>query len=77
MSAKHQPKFRRFVEHENFSVIDAMDKLFPAWFSGGSWNTWRVVLKAAFCLKMTEDEIAIFRTVAGGRAPPRKRVREL
>jgi len=77
MSAKHQPKFRRFVEHENFSVIDAMDKLFPAWFSGESWNTWRVVLKAAFCLKMTEDEIAIFRTVAGGRAPPRKRVREL
>ena len=77
MSAKHQPKFRRFVEHENFSVIDAMDKLFPAWFSGGSWNTWRVVLKAAFCLKMTADEIAIFRTVAGGRAPPRKRVREL
>jgi len=77
MSANHQPKFRRFVEHENFSVIDAMDKLFPAWFSGGSWNTWRVVLKAAFCLKMTKDEIAIFRTVAGGRAPPRKRVREL
>ena len=42
-----------------------------------SWATWLVVLKAAFALPMSSEEQALFTTVAGTRAPPAKRVREL
>jgi hypothetical protein len=33
-----------------------------------------VILKAAFALPMTKDEVAFFRTIAGDRDPPRRRV---
>jgi hypothetical protein len=73
-----QPRTRRFMAHEpGFTIIDAMDRLFRQWFDGESWDGWRAILRAAFCLPMTEDEIAIFRQVAGGREPPRSRVKEL
>ncbi|MGP0082770.1 MAG: hypothetical protein ACLP0B_03935, partial [Steroidobacteraceae bacterium] len=42
-----------------------------------SWTTWRCVLKAAFGLDLNRDEARAFAAVAGSRAPPRKRVREL
>lgn len=42
-----------------------------------TWSTWLVVLKAAFGLKLDEKELEVFGGVAGGRAPPRLRVREL
>jgi hypothetical protein len=41
------------------------------------WATWLVVLKAAFGLPLDAAECAVFTTVAGGRVPPLKRVREL
>jgi hypothetical protein len=50
--------------------------LFGPWFSGESWAVWRAILKAAFCLPMTEAEIELFRSVAE-RDPPKRRVREL
>lgn len=43
----------------------------------GSWQTWRVVLKAAFAEALTDEERALFALVAGDRAPPSRRVREL
>jgi hypothetical protein len=46
-------------------------------FTGQSWATWRAVLKAAYAEPMTADELVLFRAVAGDRAPPRRRVREL
>jgi hypothetical protein len=58
-------------------IVQAMDTEFKDWFDGESWNSWRSILKAAFCLPMTEEELAFFGEVAGGRAPPTKRVREL
>ena len=42
-----------------------------------SWRTWLVVLKAAFGITLDENERAVFASVAGTRAPPSKRVREL
>jgi hypothetical protein len=42
-----------------------------------TWRTWLVVLKAAFGRPLDKDELATFRTVAGNRAPPDHRVREL
>jgi hypothetical protein len=42
-----------------------------------SWKTWRVVLKAAFGIELNRDEARAFESVAGSRAPPTQRVREL
>jgi hypothetical protein len=63
----------------SFTIVDAMDHpgLFRRWFEGPSWDAWRVILRAAFHLPMSKNEIAIFRAIAGGRAPPKKRVKEL
>jgi hypothetical protein len=42
-----------------------------------TWRVWTIVLKAAFALPLDDAEREVFRTVAGDRAPPSKRVREL
>lgn len=42
-----------------------------------SWSTWRTVLKAAFALQLDAAEMEIFTAIAGNRALPTKRVREL
>jgi hypothetical protein len=42
-----------------------------------SWSTWLSVLKAAFGQPLDTDEAAAFSAVAGGRASPLERVREL
>jgi hypothetical protein len=61
------------------SIIDAMSdaECFGPWFEGDSWDAWRTILKAAFALPMTPQEIVTFGELAGGRSPPTKRVREL
>ena len=43
----------------------------------GPWKTWLAVLRAAFGLPLDEAEAVSFRQVAGDRAPPGRRVREL
>jgi len=43
----------------------------------GTWRTWLVVLKAAFGLPLTDLEREVFRTIAGERGLPLRRVREL
>jgi hypothetical protein len=42
-----------------------------------TWRTWLVILKAAFGLRLSEEERATFTAVAGNRAVPTQRVREL
>ena len=42
-----------------------------------TWSTWLVVLRAMYGLKLTEDELKVFASVAGDRSPPTQRVREL
>jgi phage terminase large subunit-like protein len=42
-----------------------------------SWSMWRTVLKAAFALQLDAAEMEIFTAIAGNRALPTKRVREL
>jgi hypothetical protein len=41
------------------------------------WRVWRVVLKSAFGLALDAAEVKVFASIAGNRAPPAKRVREL
>ena len=61
------------------TILDAMnsEKMFAPWFRGESWDGWRTVLKATAALPMTTAEIEFFKSVAGGREPPRKRPREV
>jgi hypothetical protein len=60
------------------SIDEAMTdpELFQPWFEGETWDGWRAVLKAAYALPMTDDEVIFFRAVAD-RDPPKRRVREL
>jgi hypothetical protein len=44
---------------------------------GDSWYGWRVVLKAAYGKTLDYNETQFFKQVAGGRNPPKKRVKEL
>jgi hypothetical protein len=63
------------------SIIDAMtdEECFGRWFQGqgDSWAAWKAILKAAFALPMTPQELVTFGELSGGRSPPKKRVREL
>src|SRR4029079_11935318 len=62
------------------TVADALDDkqlLGAALGDPGPWQTWRTTLKAAFGLELNREEARAFATVAGSRAPPAKRVREL
>jgi hypothetical protein len=53
-------------------------KLFGAGLGDiGSWQTWLTVLRAAFGSSLDQSDLVIFAKVAGGRAPPSRRVREL
>ena len=44
---EHEAAAHLFMAHEpGFTIIDAMNRLFPAWFDGEScWDAWRVILK--------------------------------
>jgi hypothetical protein len=61
------------------TIIDAMtdEEAFGPWFEGPSWDAWRAVIKGAFALPMTTQELITFGELAGGRTPPARRVREL
>jgi hypothetical protein len=60
------------------NIIEALEdpKLFQPWFRGPSWDGWRTILKAAYALPMTDDEVDFFHSVAD-RDPPERPVREL
>jgi hypothetical protein len=59
-------------------IVTAMNSpaLFQPFFRGSSWDRWRVVLKAAFALPMSEAEREFFRSIAE-RDPPTSQVSEL
>jgi hypothetical protein len=44
---REEPRTRKFMAHEpGFTIIDARNRLFPAWFDGEScWDAWWVILK--------------------------------
>lgn len=60
------------------NIIEALDdpNLFAPWFQGATWNAWRAILKGAFALPMSAEEITFFRSVAD-RDPPTEQVQEL
>jgi hypothetical protein len=61
------------------NIADALDDphLFGPFFSGPSWDGWRAIIRAANALPMTPQQLVTFGQLAGGRDPPKRRVREL
>jgi hypothetical protein len=61
------------------NIVAAMSdtRLFGGMYEGPTWDGWKVVLKAAFGLPMTAEEIASFKIVAGDRDPSGRRCKEL
>jgi hypothetical protein len=59
-------------------IVTAMNSpaLFEPWFEGPSWDGWRAILRAAYCLPMDAAELEFFRSVAE-RDPPTRPVKEL
>src|SRR5258708_37075057 len=74
-----RPSVRRKVSAPSVNIIDTLDDptLFQPWFPGPSWNAWRVILKAAFCIPLDESELETFHALAGDRPPPERQVKEL
>ena len=61
------------------NIVEAMQTpaLYGDTFLGDSWEAWRAILSGAFNLPMTDTQKEHFNALAGGREPPKKRVREL
>ena len=61
------------------NIIEFLDnpELNPEGFDGGTRDTMRSVLKAAWALPMDGKDLELFQSVAGGRQPPSKRVNRL
>jgi hypothetical protein len=60
------------------NIIDFItdpDALGP-FYEGPSWDRWRACLRAAYALPMSDTDLALFREVAGDRAPPENSVSE-
>jgi len=60
-------------------IVSAINnpQLFQPWFPGPTWDGWRAVLRAAYALPMTATEVEFFKSIAGGREPPTRRVKEI
>ena len=56
------------------NILEAMrdPNLFAPWFlrDPATWAAWRAFLAALFALKMTDDQLAIFKECTGRSAPP-------
>jgi hypothetical protein len=60
------------------TILQAMrdPNLFGRWFSGPSWDRWRVFLAALFGLKMNAAQLSVYRAHTGRQAAPDKPCRE-
>jgi hypothetical protein len=78
VAAKPRPK----AKPKRATIVEAMGGIFRPWFKPAddgvdTWWHWKCVLKAMDGLEMSPAEIEFFKSIAGGREPPAKRVSEL
>src|SRR3954464_1944705 len=59
------------------TILALMTRVLGSAFSGSSWDTWRIVLRAAFALDLTADERAIVTELTQRETLPSSPVREL
>ena len=59
------------------SILKLMGTVLGAQFAGGSWDGWRVILKAMFALPLEDGELETFEALTGRTAAPTKVAREV
>jgi hypothetical protein len=74
-------KARPKAKPKRANIVEAMDGIFKPWFPPidgvDTWANWKAVLKAIDALPMDAAEIEFFKSIAGDREPPSRRVTEL
>src|SRR5437879_13813329 len=55
-----RPRRSRRKPDEMMTFSEAFETIFAEWFSGGTWDVWRIVGKAIFGEPLTPDELAGF-----------------
>jgi hypothetical protein len=70
---------RPYAAQAAASIIDFIGEpsLLRSSFDGPSWDRWKAILRAAFALPTSRRDLELFQEVAGDRAPPSRRVKEL
>jgi hypothetical protein len=58
------------------AVLDD-ENLLGQHFKGASWDNWKALLRGAFAEPLSPAQRGVFENLAGGRAPPEQRVKEL
>jgi hypothetical protein len=61
------------------TILDAVAdaNLFAPWFrEPATWAAWRAFLAALFALKMSSEQLAIFKECTGRNAPPQQPANE-
>jgi hypothetical protein len=61
----------------NPNLIEAIEGPFRPWFAGESWDGWKSVIRGISALPMSAEDTEFFASVAGDRAPPKRRPREV
>jgi hypothetical protein len=69
---RRAPPAKEKVKRSGISYVDACSdpNLFGPWFSGPSWDTWRVIDKAIFGLPMSAKEKTVFTELTGRTEAP-------
>jgi hypothetical protein len=54
------------------TILSTLDGPLGDSFEGASWDNWRTILKAAYGMPLTDNELGFFYQLAGDREPPSK-----
>jgi hypothetical protein len=65
------------VAHAAFSEFLDDPEMLGGFFGAESWRGWKTIAKAIYGEKLTKKETEFFKSIAGDRDPPRRRVREV
>ena len=65
------------IAHATFSEFLSDPETLGTFFAAESWQGWKVIAKAIYGERLSKAETAFFKSIAGDRDPPHKRVREV
>ncbi len=65
------------IAHASFSEFLSDPEALGSFFAGESWRGWKILAKAIYGEKLSKEETEFFKSIAGDRDPPKRRVREV
>src|SRR5882757_9470801 len=65
------------IAHATFSEFLSDPETLGSYFAAGSWRGWKIIAKAIYGEKLSKKETEFFKSIAGDRDPPNRRVREV